>query len=157
MTTTVSVDLARSALRSPTFPKDWTQDVVHREVRRYELFLDLARRHPNQPLAPTARIDEIWHLHMTHPRAYYEDCQRLYGDILDHDGGFGSDPSELPLLQETFDKTAKLWEQEFGEPYVASHEDPRMTNCWHDCQSRCWHACKSKKTEDTNEQETVAR
>jgi len=143
MPSLISVDLFSAAKKSPSFPGDWCDELIRREVGRYEKFLRLAQRHPGQPLAPTKNIDEIWHLHMMNPRAYYNDCQRLFGDILDHDGGFGSTPDELPLLQHTFDKTAQLWEQEFGEPYVEKAEDPRMTNCWHDCQSR-WHACKSK-------------
>jgi len=144
MPSLISVDLFRAAKWSPSFPKEWTDEDIQRELGRYEKFLLLAQRYPGHPLAPTKSIDELWHLHMTHPCAYYEDCQRLFGDILDHDGGFGADPDELPQLQSTFAKTAELWEREFGEPYVANAEDPRMTNCWHDCQSRCWHACKSK-------------
>lgn len=145
MATIISADLFRSAKKSPSFPKDWTDDDIRRELARYEKFLLLAQRYPGQPLAPTKNIDEMWHLHMTHPRAYYEDCMRLFGDILDHDGGFGVDPAEQPELQATFNKTADLWEREFGEPYVSNAEDPRATNCWHDCQSRCWHACSSRK------------
>lgn len=144
MSSIISVDLFRSAKRSPTFPKEWTDEEIRRELGRYEKFLTLAQRYPGQPLAPTKNIDELWHLHMMHPRVYYEDCMRLFGDILDHDGGFGADANELPELQETFGKTAELWEKEFGEPYVSKKDDPRMTNCWHDCQGRCWHDCKSK-------------
>ncbi len=144
MSAIISVDLLASAQKSPSFPKDWSERQIRREIDRYEKFLLLAQRHPSQPLAPTKNIDEIWHMHMTHPRAYYEDCIRLFGDILDHDGGFGSLPDELPVLQQTFAMTAALWRQEFGEPYVQANEDPQVTNCWHDCQSRCWHACKSR-------------
>jgi hypothetical protein len=140
----ISADLFKAAKKSPSFPKDWDDAKIRRELGRYEKFLRLAQAHPGQPLAPTKDIDEMWHLHMTHPRAYYEDCQRLFGDILDHDGGFGADEAELPELQATFNRTAELWEREFGEKYVEREFDPNMTNCWHDCQSRCWHACKSK-------------
>jgi hypothetical protein len=144
MSCAISADLYRSAKRSSNFPASWSDDDIRRELARYEKFLILAQRHPGQPLAPTKNIDEMWHLHMTHPRAYRDDCMRLFGDILDHDGGFGADPAELTELQRTFARTAELWQQEFGEPYVKPNEDPRATNCWHDCQSRCWHACKSE-------------
>ena len=143
MTSLISVDLFAAAKKSPSFPEDWSDDQIRHELSRYEKFLLLAQRHPGQPLAPTKNIDEMWHMHMMNPRAYYNDCQRLFGDILDHDGGFGSNADELPVLQRTFDKTAELWKKEFSEPYVSKSEDPRMTSCWHDCQSRCWHACKS--------------
>ena len=99
--------------------------------------------YPGQALAPTMQIDQIWHLRHDAPARYYEDCMRLFGQILDHDGGFGHDPAELPELKATFNRTAELWEKEFGEKYVEREVDPNMTNCWHDCSGRCWHACKS--------------
>jgi hypothetical protein len=84
----------------------------------------------------------MWHLHMLAPRAYLEDCQRLLGHILDHDGGFGNKPEEAPVLANTFRRTARLWDATYGESYVENTEGG-ATKCWHDCQSRCWHACKS--------------
>ncbi|MEJ6562742.1 MAG: hypothetical protein QNL85_03440 [Euryarchaeota archaeon] len=70
----------------------------------------------------------------------------LMGTILDHDGGFGAKPEEIPELASTFNKTAKLWEDEYGEPYVDDPEGQltdNLVNCWNDCQGRCWNACKS--------------
>jgi hypothetical protein len=142
----ISVDLLEAARRSETFPEDWSPGKTEEALRRYEKFLRLAAKHPGMPVAPTKDIDVMWHLHMMSPRAYYEDCQRLFGSILDHDGGFGQEPSEIPILKATFEQTAALWEAEYGEPYyVASGESTDATvKCWHDCQSRCWHACKSR-------------
>ncbi len=152
MTTTIcSIDLLRAARRSETVPKTWDDDAIAREIDRYFRFLTLAKENPGRPLAPTRGIDTIWHVHMLSPRAYNDDCVRMFGDILDHDGGFGSDPSELPELQATFCKTAELWQQRFGEEYVAKSEDPRITNCWHDCQGRCWHACKGGSNDDDDD------
>lgn len=148
MNITCSVDLVRAARRSETIPQSWTDTTLAREIDRYMRFLKLAQANPNTPLAPTRSIDLLWHLHMLHPRAYQADCMRVFGCILDHDGGFGADPAELPELQATFARTAELWEQQFGEPYVAQADDPRMTNCWHDCQGRCWHACKGGNDDD---------
>ena len=85
-------------------------------LERYRKFLALAKRYPKQPLAPTADIDEMWHLHMLMPRAYAKDCDSYFGEVLDHQAGF--DPSEAPKLQEFFDRTAELWEKEFAEPYL---------------------------------------
>lgn len=136
-----SVDLVRAASRSESVPKSWTTDKVRKAISDYEKFLMLAAKYPETPLAPTRDIDAIWHLHMLHPVAYANDCQRLLGHILDHDGGFGQTPEELPVLKEVFAKTSSLWEQEFGEPYLGVGDG--MTKCVRDCQSRCWHACKS--------------
>ncbi|MBY0228371.1 MAG: glycine-rich domain-containing protein-like [Gemmataceae bacterium] len=85
-------------------------------LERYRKFLALAKRYPKQPLAPTGDIDEMWHLHMLMPRAYVNDCNSYFGEILDHRAGF--DPSDAPKLREVFEKTAELWEEEFGEPYL---------------------------------------
>lgn len=80
----------------------------------------------------------MWHLHMLNPRAYHQDCMRLFGDILDHDRGFGSTAEELPVLVATFENTARLWEQEFGVPYVGDAKA-----CTRNCVNRCRRACKT--------------
>ncbi|WP_437643950.1 hypothetical protein [Sorangium sp. So ce362] len=43
---------------------------------------------------------------MLHPKAYVADCMRLFGEILDHDGGFGGTCEEEPVLQAMFVRTA---------------------------------------------------
>tara|TARA_R110002072_G_scaffold190999_1_gene347860 strand:+ start:56 stop:304 length:249 start_codon:yes stop_codon:yes gene_type:complete len=81
---------------------------------------------------------------MLHPSAYFADCQRLFGTILDHDGGFGKGEGELPKLKAVFIDTAERWEKEYDEPYVAMpQKGQQLEKCWHDCQGRCWHACAS--------------
>lgn len=141
----ISIDLIEAARRSDSFPKDWSEEKVRHALDRYRKFLLLAAKHQGQPVAPTRDIDAMWHLHMLSPRAYYEDCMRLMGRILDHDGGFGKAESEIPTLAATFQRTAELWEQEYGERYLDDRTDAanQAVKCWHDCQSRCWHACQS--------------
>lgn len=142
MTALISIDLADAARRSESFPKDWSDEQLHAAIARYERFLLLAAAHRGVSLAPTRDIDEVWHLHMLRPKAYHEDCLRLLGYLLDHDGGFGKEPEELPLLQRAFSRTAEMWQEAYGEPYTAEVAEDGV-NCWHNCQSRCWHACKS--------------
>jgi len=142
----VSVDLMHAARRSESFPKDWSEERTQRAIVQYGRFLQLAARYPGVPLAPTLDIDTIWHLHMLSPRAYYEDCTRLFGTVLDHDGGFGHEPAELPVLQATFADTARRWQEAYGEPYVAAGLEATSdgsVKCTRNCQSRCWHACKT--------------
>src|SRR5262249_32195246 len=126
-----------------SLPSDWTEEQTAKAIERYKKFLVLIAQDPRRAVAPTRDIDVIWHLHMLSPRAYYKDCQRLFGMILDHDGGFGALPEDLPILQSTFEDTARAWEDLFGEPYIETRPDESMTKCTHNCQSRCWHACKS--------------
>ena len=138
-----SVDLREAARRSESEVAEWTPERLNEAVQRYRKFFHLASLGPG--VAPTRDIDLIWHLHMQAPVAYFEDCSRYCGHILDHDGGFGKTPEEAAVLSEIFAKTAERWQQVFGEPYVADMGNG--TNCWHDCQNRCWHACKSNSAE----------
>ncbi len=137
ITSIVSVDLVRAALRSEDLARVPRAE-LERDARDYERFLLLVRDHPADALAPTKAIDRMWHLHMQHPRAYAADCARLLGDILDHDGGFGSELEEAPVLAETFAKTATLWQAKYGEPYVGS-----PVACTRNCVSRCQRRCKT--------------
>ena len=145
MNASVTVDLRDRAERSENFPKEWSKEKLELSIERYKKFLYLASKYPLESIAPTSDIDEIWHLHMLSPVSYYNDCMKLMGKILDHDGGFGAKEEEIPELKATFMKTAKLWEEEFGIPYVDDEQqlDGELKKCWHNCQSRCWNACKS--------------
>jgi len=139
----ISADLLRAWDRSEHKPADWTLADASRALRRYERFLHLVAAHPGMPQAPTRDIDEMWHLHMLSPAAYQRDCLRLFGCVLDHDGGFGKGEGEAAQLQAVFDQTAHMWQQMYGEPYVSTPAEA-STKCWHDCVGRCWHACSTK-------------
>lgn len=99
-------------------------------LERYRKFLALAKRYPKERLAPTADIDEMWHLHMLMPRAYAKDCEAYFGRILDHNGGFGRKAGEAAELKTIFDRTAELWEKEFGEPYVVAGTASPLAVCF---------------------------
>lgn len=143
----LSVDLLFASYRSDTFPGDWPREARVQSLLRYRKWLGLIVRHPRARMAPTSDIDLFWHLHMLSPVAYVRDCTRLFGHVLDHDGGFGKGEGELPLLKSVFEQTGAWWEQAYGEPYREDGQwmrDAVMTDCWHDCSNRCWHACSSK-------------
>lgn len=106
---TISVDLALAAHRvEDGFFSSFTPSATLEAAERYERFLTLIQKHPDAIIAPTRDIDEMWHLHMLHPVAYHRDCMSSFGEIIDHDGGFGSEPEEAPVLAATFDYTAQL-------------------------------------------------
>jgi hypothetical protein len=139
---TISVDLAIAAHRvEDGFFSDLSQNETLESAERYQKFLALIKKHPEAIIAPTRDIDEMWHLHMLHPVAYYHDCMASFGEIIDHDGGFGSEPEEAPVLAATFDYTAQLWQQEYGEPYVSN--DAGSVKCTRNCVSCCKRACKT--------------
>lgn len=139
---TPSTDLLEAARRSDNLPAGWTEVECAVAYHRYLKWLALKLQHPESRFAPTRDIDFFWHLHMLAPVAYNRDCLRWFGRLLDHDGGFGKGPGELPRLKKVYEQTARWWEETYGEPY---REDGRWlqetVDCWHDCQDRCWHAC----------------
>lgn len=138
--TTLTIDLLASALRCDDV-STWDEQRLQRAIQNYTRFLLLVADDPSRPIAPTKDIDAIWHLHMLSPVAYHRDCMALFGELLDHDGGFGKEPDEEVVLSRVFEETSARWLEKFGEPYVAGCD--RATKCWHDCKGRCWHACKS--------------
>lgn len=142
----VSVDLMKAWHRSDSKLDEWDENVAQNAIVRYKKFLLLIADNPQRPFAPTRDIDEIWHLHMLSPRAYYEDCQRLFGEVLDHDGGFGKGDGEMHALLKVFDSTSALWKNKYQEEYTSGATDEAQTKCWHDCVGRCWHACSNNIT-----------
>lgn len=131
-----SIDLCRAAMRSEELG-DLHQDELASAVERYIRFLRLCALHPKRPLAPTRDIDAMWHLHMLNPRAYQHDCMVLFGELLDHDGGFGAG-DEAPILERLFEETAALWELHFGESYVGD-----AVKCTRNCVTRCTRKCST--------------
>jgi len=111
----LSVDLVEAAMRSNGVLSSLDKEVLIKIEERYKKFLLLAQKYSNVALSPTFDIDEMWHLHMLHPRSYYNDCIRLFGDILDHNGGFGKKKEEIPTLISYANETQSLWEKEFGD------------------------------------------
>ena len=113
----LSVDLVRAAqVVRGTLKSLPVVELQHIELD-YRHFLALVAEHQDKTLAPTQAIDEMWHLHMLHPVAYYRDCMAFFGYLLDHDAGFGAKEEERPELNAYFDCTGDLWRQAFGREY----------------------------------------
>lgn len=115
---TLSVDLVRAARQSRGPLSRLSPSVLRKLEERYRMYLRLKSKNFDSVFAPTEVIDEMWHLHMLHPRAYAKDCLAIFGTILDHNPGFGAAEGELPTLLADFEHTGELWEAEYGTPYV---------------------------------------
>lgn len=133
----LSVDLLQRAQRSEVFI-EWSQPAISQSVERYKKFLFLIKKYPDFAFAPSIDIDEIWHLHMLSPKAYYTDCMNLFGEILDHDGGFGALEDEKEELANYFNETSQKWHDEFGENYATLNvKNHGMTKCMKACRVAC--------------------
>jgi hypothetical protein len=126
----LSFDYVSAARTSRGALAHMTEGQIRALAARYQRFLALKARYAEHPIAPTEIIDEMWHLHMLHPRAYHRDCVAFFGFILDHSPGYGADEATRPALERTFHRTAELWERTYGEPYsVAGQELQNLIIC----------------------------
>lgn len=145
---TISIDLVEAARKSEDgFFVQHPESIVE-AAKRYAKFLYLAQKYPDALIAPSKDIDEMWHQHMLHPVAYYNDCVANFGDLLDHNGGFGSaSDEEWSQLIELFNATAELWRREFGEEYAPADARMKAATCAKACAKcavSCRTACKKK-------------
>ena len=133
----ISVNIASASKRTDGPLRRSDSSALQRSELRYRRFLALVAKYPDEVLAPARDIDEVWHLHMLHPRAYMEDCLRIFGSVLDHDGGFGkASAEEFAELERVFARTAVLWQAEFDEEYVANPCE-EMVKCIRACRVAC--------------------
>ncbi len=133
----ISVDMASASQRTDGPLRSLDSSALRRSELRYRRFLALVAKYPDEVLAPARDIDEVWHLHMLHPRSYMEDCLRIFGSILDHDGGFGkASAEEFAELERVFARTATLWRTEFDEEYVGNTSED-MVKCIRACRVAC--------------------
>jgi hypothetical protein len=133
----ISIDIVAAARKSESALASADEKAIQTAALRYRKFLGLAAKYPDVELSPARDIDEVWHLHMLQPRAYSEDCNRIFGSILDHDAGFGKDSE--PQYQEllgVFDRTAALWNSEYAESYVTDG-NAEVVKCIIACRKAC--------------------
>ena len=85
-------------------------------LNEYYQFLMLMKEYPKQTLVPTYLIDLYWHTHMTGGSVedYATDCRNICGRFIDHDDEYG-DGDRDGVLGESFEATAKLWQQVYGD------------------------------------------
>lgn len=146
MNSIISIDLVAAARKSSEVPKQYSEALLIEAASRYEKFLLLVKDHLGKGLSPSKDIDMMWHLHMLHPQAYYNDCMQIFGKILDHNGGFGSVPEEVEPLAKAFALTSGLWEDKYGDPYVTPGRVGGRSNGEHlirQCRSVCTEQCST--------------
>lgn len=123
-----NIDVKDKVVKSKGFLSGLSKDELKFSIERYKKFLQLCKKHPDKALAPTKEIDEIWHLHMLSPIQYYCDCKEYFGELLDHNGGFGMIEEEFETWQQYFRDTQLLWKSEFNEEYIPNNPSPGLAS-----------------------------
>ncbi len=72
-------------LMNPRNGDGWTRQQALRATERYKTFLFVSYLYPQIVLIPTQEIDRVWHCHILHTRKYRQDCEMLFGYIIDHE------------------------------------------------------------------------
>ncbi len=101
----------------------WPLALAETACQLYKNFLWLNYRYPQELLVPTRDMDECWHIHLLHTKAYEKDCQQIFGYYLHH---APSDPeNEAAMLYTTqqYQKTKAYYEEEFSQILLVLKRD----------------------------------
>lgn len=95
----------------------WSKDDAVAVIKQYRRYLFLRRKYPNQILPPSKEIDDAWHAHILHTRAYRKFCQQVFDynkeQFLDHNPA--EDEQSTVQFDKFFEQTQSLYKKEFGE------------------------------------------
>ncbi|NEQ49790.1 MAG: hypothetical protein F6K11_06595 [Leptolyngbya sp. SIO3F4] len=92
---------------------DWPLEYTRKAIEEYKKFAFLAVT-TEHPVTPSDQIDQVWHLHLTYTRSYWEDfCQQVLQQHLHHDPTLGG-LAEEQKFRDLYSKTLESYEQFFG-------------------------------------------
>ncbi|CAN8288550.1 unnamed protein product [Cochlearia groenlandica] len=82
---------------------------------------------------PTKDIDLIWHTHQLNPSSYYNDLEKIFGNILQHDDDIDTVERKCGnKLNNMFFKTTAIWEEMFGKKYLKTSSE-NNAYCFANC------------------------
>ena len=101
-------------LMHPEEGQRWTLEQTTQAIEQYRRFLFLNHLYPNHELVPTREIDQVWHTHILDTAKSREDCDLLFGQLLEHWPYFGiRDESDRQNLNDAFAETQLLFKKHF--------------------------------------------
>jgi len=93
---------------------DWSEEYASRTIDEYRRFCWLAA-HAGHPVTPSDAVDQVWHLHLTYSRDYWE---RFCPDVLGisfHHGPTKGGPAEGEKYAVWYGKTLLSYQEAFGD------------------------------------------
>lgn len=91
----------------------WSTDYTQRVIEEYKRFVFLATV-AGHPVTPSDPVDQVWHLHLTYSRSYWEDfCPNVLGKALHHEPTRGG-RAEQEKFSEWYRQTLKSYERLLG-------------------------------------------
>lgn len=93
----------------------WTRSQARAAIDEYRRFCFLAAM-ADEVVVPSAAVDQVWHLHLTYTRDYWQTfCPKVLGCDLHHEPG-GQQASDLAYYRARYAETLALYELWFGPP-----------------------------------------
>ena len=114
----------KSFLKRLQKSEGWSPEFTEQAMREYLRFIYLATISA-AGVSPSQVVDEVWHLHLTFTRSYWNDlCKDLLDKQIHHEPGSGL-PGET--FRDAFAETIALYSAEFDEPAPTEiwHEQPK--------------------------------
>ncbi len=95
--------------------KAWTPAFARGAIAEYRRFAYLCV-HATAPMTPSEEVDEVWHLHLTYSRDYWEVwCARVLRVPLHHDPSRGGQDQQR-FFRDRYAETLAAYEARFGLP-----------------------------------------
>lgn len=93
---------------------NWGHGFALRCITEYKKFIYLCCTSEHS-VTPSDAVDQVWHLHLTYTRSYWEDlCHAVCGRQIHHNPTKGGNLEKLHFMN-CYNQTLKLYESEFGE------------------------------------------
>ena len=122
--------------------RGWSEEKCIYAESQYKKWLSLKKKNPDMNIVPSKFIDEFWHAHILDTKSYAKDCETVFGYFLHHYPYFGIYGKEDEQnLNDAFDETCSLYEQEFAEKMNDDYDAARCEG--HSCHSPSSCACRS--------------
>ena len=104
----------------------WTQDYATRVIDEYKRFVFLASA-AGHPVTPSDQVDQVWHLHLTYTKSYWEKlCGQVLGTPLHH-GPTRGGTEEADKFDRWYRSTIESYTRFFGhEPPAQIWPDPSV-------------------------------
>ena len=92
----------------------WSLSYAQRTISEYKKFAFLAVA-AGHPVAPSDQVDQVWHLHLSYSRSYWQEfCPKILQTPLHHEPSRGG-LSEQLKLDDWYNRTLESYEQFFGQ------------------------------------------
>jgi hypothetical protein len=91
----------------------WSLQFAQQAIEEYKKFAFLAVA-AGHPVTPSDQVDQVWHLHLTYTRSYWEDfCSQVLQTPLHHEPTLGGE-AENQKFDDWYNKTLESYERFFG-------------------------------------------